>query len=124
MKKNFIRRCVVTIPLTRSLLHIFIAENPQPLYRATCKLFGFEDDDVPRFHARAVRGNGRFGLYFHAHGTDHDDIAHEVTHIVTYILDYLGHDFNTCDEFGPRLAGFAAAQVYREFKKAGLRIKL
>lgn len=115
------RRTKFAIPLTGYVVYLFIASNPCEVFAKTApKLFQVEPHG---FHACAVRGPAGYGLYLPARNTDHDDIAHEVLHVVTYLLDTMGHAAGVKDEFGPRIAGFITARIYRSFEKAHLTIR-
>lgn len=124
MKKVIYRKSTVQIPLTGYELLLFIAVDPRATFDATAKKYFGLSESTKSFHAMATRGPAGFGLYFPARDTHVDDVAHEVRHVVNYLIDTMGHDATVSDEFGPRLEGFIAKYVHRQFKKAGLRIAI
>lgn len=122
MKKNLLLKSTTIVPLIDVELRLFVARDPNIVFESNAaRLFDLDPNSQP-FHARATRGRGRYGLYFTAAKLDHDDIGHEVRHIVEFIIDYFGHDATPCDEFGPLLSGFIAKWVYRQLKKAKIRV--
>lgn len=86
----------------------------------------FELGDVGSdWAALCVNGNARHGIFFHTALLLNSYIAHEISHLVTYIKHEIG-DHPCCsersDEPDAYLSGYLTARIYGLFKKHKLKI--
>ena len=128
MKKNVVLHKSTYLPIYSELmLSLIVARDAVKAHDDFVeKILQCRIDPKARgtFSARACSGdNGLFALFFHNNSLlTHRTIAHEIDHIVGFVLDYINYQPSPADEPRAFLTGYFHGWVYAQLHKARIRI--
>lgn len=121
VKKNIRAREHTTVPIYDLDLWLIVAKDAVAARKTFDPLLGVYDGGD--FRALACYNDFRFAIFFHAHSVDHAIVSHEIMHVATRMLDFVGQDFHPHNhECYTYLTGWITAWVYRQLKKAKIRV--
>ncbi len=120
--KNLLLKRRFKVPLYDVAVWVVVAHDAIRAHNALSKRFKLKREEPGSFRAICVGRGNQFGLFFHADKICEDDIGHELTHCVEFIMDYIGNECIKCAEPRSYLNGYLHKRVYNLLRKHKITI--
>jgi len=111
------------IPVYECKLHIFIAPNIDRVIKSTMKKLGLPYEDGRPVFGFALTRFTDYYLFLHSTNLTYNTVAHELRHIVDYILEDREFEVYSEKEAAAYLSGYLFEEVMHLIIKKNIEIK-